>query len=98
MQINLNLYLWDLIKSWEYPSKSGRNPFINFNNLVYELVSWKTHKELIQERKILKWDRIIDYLYKREKEKIPEIEATIIELLNTGLTYREIKAKLIANS
>lgn len=98
MTMNLNQCLSDLIRSWKYPSKSGRNPFIHFRKLTYELVAWKTQKELIQERKILKWEKILDYLYKKEKEKIPEIEASIIELLSKGLKYHEIKSQLIHNS
>lgn len=97
MQITLNITLWDLIKSWKYESKSWVHPFIHFNNLVYEIATWKTIKELIQTRKILKWDKIIDYLFQKEKDKIPEVEWKIIELLNKNLRYKEIKSLLFNN-
>lgn len=90
----LNQRLSELIKSWTYPSKSGINPYINFNKLVLFLVTWKTHKEFTEERNILKWEKNVDYLCKKEKERIPEIENRIITLLDQNLKYPEIKTLL----
>lgn len=95
MEIKLEIVLKDLIDRNIYPSKSWKHPFMNFKTLVYELTTWKTNRELIKERNILKWDKIIDYLYQKEKDKIPKIEEKIIHLLNKWYMYKDIKPLLI---
>ncbi len=89
--MEINELLHELISSWKYKSKGGINPFINFRNLVYEIATWMTKKELIQNRRILKWEAIISYLYHDEIAKIPKIEKKIVWLLYEWKRYNEIK-------
>lgn len=83
--------LQELIITWKYESQSWTHPFKLFTNLSYELATWKTVKQLIQERKILKWDKIINYLFQKEKDKLSIINEDIIKLLLKDLRYTDIK-------
>ena len=94
----LNDTLSILINEKRYPSKSGKNPFINFTRLSYQLTTWLSEKELIENRRILKWQSTFNYLTDKEKLHLQKIEKKIVILLNKWLVYKEIKEVLYDNS
>lgn len=93
----MNKEFKDIIK--EYIVKDSNKPYIysQFITLLYQIITWKSYTKLVKERKILKTDKVIDFLYKKELEKIPETENKIIELIKKWLSYKEIKNILIPN-